>query len=183
MNALTKISLYCVYKESDISSCCCFFMVCLFVADMFFFLLSTKTLEILLAQFMPTGRLYLHRIPNLQLMHSQYIEMMKHTVISLIGGFRIIVCPHFFFLNICIYCLFRCCSFECTSFECNVLLNYDVNLRQIEIKKFAAPATPGRMLSIVQSLKWNATAPFPRHNFEAVVTVLICWLQCHPGVF
>lgn len=180
MNALTKISLYCVYKESDISS---FFSWCAYLLlTCFFFLLSTKTLEILLAQFMPTGRLYLHRIPNLQLMHSQYIEMMKHTVISLIGGFRIIVCSHFF-SNICIYCLFRCCSFECTSFECNVLLNYDVNLRQIEIKKFPTPATPGRMLSIVQSLKWNATAPFPRHNFEAVVTVLICWLQCHPGVF
>lgn len=64
-------------------------MVCLFFADMFFFLQPTKTQEILLAQFMPTGRLYLQRIPNLQLMFGQYIEMMKHGVTALIGEFRI----------------------------------------------------------------------------------------------
>lgn len=62
-----------------------------------FFLQSTKTREILLAPLMPTGRLYLQRIPNLQLMHSQYIRTMKHTVIALIGEFRIENKDSFFF--------------------------------------------------------------------------------------
>lgn len=46
------------------------------------------------------------------------------------------------------------------------MLNYDMNLRRIKIKKFAALTTPESKLSIVQSLKCNATAQAPRHNFK-----------------
>lgn len=183
MNALTKISLYCVYKESDISSCCCFFMVCLFVADMFFFSSFHQNSGDSFSPVYAHWQIVSSQNPKFTVDAQPVYRDDETQLFHWLEGSELLFAPIFFFLNICIYCLFRCCSFECTSFECNVLLNYDVNLRQIEIKKFAAPATPGRMLSIVQSLKWNATAPFPRHNFEAVVTVLICWLQCHPGVF
>lgn len=91
--SLSKISLYCIYKEPDISRLGSFFFFffswCAYFLLTYFFLQSTKTREILLAQLMPTGRLYLHRISSLQLMHSQYIEMMKCIVIALIGEFRI----------------------------------------------------------------------------------------------
>lgn len=73
-------------------------------------------------------RQILHTITSLQLMHSQYIEMIKYTVIALIRGLNL----KFFLVHIFWYVAYT---------DVVVMLNYDMNLRQIKMKRFAANYT------------------------------------------